>query len=52
MVDLNIIVVDHVHETKIVRGLLCTNCNKMIGCFKENIDILKNAKEYLIRHAQ
>lgn len=44
-------VVDHIHGTKIVRGLLCTNCNKMIGCFKENVTILRNAKEYLIRHA-
>jgi len=39
--------VDHDHETKIIRGLLCDNCNVMIGHAHENIEILKNAIKYL-----
>ena len=41
--------VDHCHETKKVRGLLCSNCNTGIGYFKENILILRSAEDYLER---
>jgi hypothetical protein len=39
--------IDHCHETKIVRGLLCHGCNTGIGSMKENISILKCAISYL-----
>jgi hypothetical protein len=39
--------VDHSHETGKVRGLLCHNCNALLGHCHDNIDILKNAIEYL-----
>lgn len=39
--------VDHCHETLKVRGLLCSKCNMGIGHFKDNIDLLKSAIEYL-----
>jgi hypothetical protein len=39
--------IDHNHETKRVRGLLCTNCNSAIGKFKESEELLKNAIVYL-----
>jgi hypothetical protein len=39
--------VDHNHETKKVRGLLCGNCNRMIGFAKENPDTLKQGAKYL-----
>jgi hypothetical protein len=42
--------VDHNHSTKQVRGLLCHNCNTMIGHAKENPDILIRASEYLKGH--
>jgi len=40
--------VDHCHSTGKVRGLLCDRCNKCIGAFEDNIDLLDNAKSYLI----
>ncbi len=39
--------VDHCHETGKIRGLLCTKCNTGIGLFRENIDYLQNAINYL-----
>lgn len=41
------LVVDHCHETGKVRGLLCRNCNLLIGHAKEDIVILQNAINYL-----
>jgi hypothetical protein len=39
--------VDHCHDSNKVRGLLCANCNRGIGSFKDDINILKAAIEYL-----
>jgi glycerol-3-phosphate dehydrogenase len=39
--------VDHNHTTKKVRGILCHNCNVLLGNAKENISILENAITYL-----
>jgi hypothetical protein len=39
--------VDHCHETKEVRGLLCNNCNLAIGLFNDNINILERTITYL-----
>lgn len=41
------LVVDHCHDTGIVRGLLCHNCNRALGLFKDKIEVLKNAIKYL-----
>ncbi len=40
-------VIDHCHETGKVRGVICHDCNIMIGNAKDNIDILQNAIKYL-----
>ena len=39
--------VDHCHTTKEIRGLLCDNCNRGLGYFKDNAKSLKTAIEYL-----
>jgi DNA-directed RNA polymerase subunit RPC12/RpoP len=38
---------DHIHGTEILRGFLCHNCNRGLGMFKHNTEILKRAIEYL-----
>lgn len=42
--------VDHNHETGKVRGLLCFDCNRGLGCVKENTTILAKAIEYLNKY--
>lgn len=42
--------VDHNHETNIIRGLLCSKCNSIIGFCGEDINILKSAILYLKYH--
>lgn len=39
--------VDHCHTTGKVRGLLCADCNRALGMFQDNTEILKNAIIYL-----
>ena len=38
---------DHCHQTMIVRGLLCHNCNVGIGLLKDSAEILESALLYL-----
>jgi len=40
-------VVDHCHTSGEVRGILCNNCNALIGFSKEEVTILRNAISYL-----
>jgi len=39
--------IDHCHSSGKVRGLLCHNCNVMIGHARDNVSILETAIEYL-----
>lgn len=39
--------IDHDHITNKVRGLLCHNCNSLLGHAHDKIDILKESIKYL-----
>lgn len=39
--------VDHCHDSNKVRGLLCDTCNNGIGLFKDDVELLENAINYL-----
>lgn len=39
--------VDHCHTTGLLRGLLCWKCNRAIGVFRDNVELLIAAATYL-----
>lgn len=39
--------VDHCHATKKIRGLLCSVCNRALGLFRDNPELLGKAIKYL-----
>lgn len=41
---------DHDHDTGMVRGILCSNCNLGIGYFKDSCDTIIGAAMYLLQH--
>jgi DNA-directed RNA polymerase subunit RPC12/RpoP len=43
---------DHNHNTKEWRGMLCRNCNFMLGFAKEKVEVLAKAIVYLQRWAR
>lgn len=45
--EVNIANVDHSHESNKVRGLLCRDCNLLLGHAHDNVEILKRAIDYL-----
>ena len=45
--DSEYLCVDHEKETGKIRGLLCKECNKGLGMFKDNPKNLQKAAEYL-----
>ena len=41
--------IDHDHDTGLIRELLCSNCNRALGYFKDSKENLKKAVSYLER---
>ncbi len=44
--------VDHNHETEKVRELLCGNCNRAIGLFMEDPELLEKGANYIRKHGK
>ena len=44
------LVVDHCHRTNVVRGIICENCNRGLGMFKDSTFNLLNAVGYLTKN--
>jgi hypothetical protein len=44
--------VDHDHETGAIRGIICHGCNSGLGLFRDSVDLLEKAKQYLLRTAK
>ena len=42
--------VDHCHDSGEVRGLLCNACNRSLGGFQDDSEIVQRAADYLQRH--
>jgi hypothetical protein len=49
---IRLLAVDHDHRTGMVRGLLCDNCNHMIGQAHDDPEVLRRAADYLERYGQ
>lgn len=48
----NKLVLDHNHDTHVIRDFLCNFCNTGLGYLKNNESIIANAAEYLKRHRE
>lgn len=44
--------IDHCHDTGKVRGLLCINCNWLLGKSRDNPKLLRAAADYLERNEE
>lgn len=46
-----VLCIDHCHDSNVFRGLLCSQCNSLLGYSYDNVDTLQSAIEYLQRQA-
>jgi hypothetical protein len=43
--------IDHDHETRAFRALLCIHCNRGLGAFRDNAALMRKAAEYVEQYA-
>lgn len=46
------LVVDHCHKTNTIRGMLCNHCNKGLGHFRDDPNLLEFARIYLLANSK
>lgn len=46
------LVVDHCHKTNNIRGMLCNHCNRGLGHFKDDPNLLEFARIYLLSYSK
>jgi hypothetical protein len=46
------LVVDHCHKTNTIRGMLCNHCNRGLGHFRDDPQLLEFARIYLLSNSQ
>lgn len=39
--------IDHCHTTNVIRGFICGHCNRGLGAFLDDVEIMKSAIRYL-----
>jgi hypothetical protein len=44
--------IDHDHKLGHIRGLLCSNCNRGLGMFQDNLDLLVKATQYMTNYKE
>lgn len=50
--DIEVLCVDHNHETGKVRGILCARCNSGIGMLRDSLLLVQKASEYLEKYSE
>lgn len=50
--DNRLLCIDHNHNNGKIRSLLCGSCNRGLGLFKDNPNLLERAAEYIRAHGE